>query len=90
MSNGNVKFELNKKGLIELLKSQPVLDHVNLVAETIAEQAGEGYVVEKAHPIKYTSIASVETGTFKARLDNSKNNTLEKAVSTTGCERRPR
>ena len=84
-----VKFVLNTKGLTELMQSPAMLARVDLVANTIAQRAGgEGYAVEKAHPITFTSIASVKTSTFKSRLDNSKNNTLEKAIGSTGCRRR--
>ena len=53
------------------------------VLNTVAYQAqcalGKGYEVEAAHPINFIAIASVRAKTRKAKLENNKDNTIEKA-----------
>ena len=78
----NVKFELNLSGLNALMKSAEMQNILDDAAAQIAGFAGDGYEAEKAHPIRYIGIASVRATTHKARLDNSTNNTLEKAVGS--------
>lgn len=79
MSSG-VKFVLNLPGLNELMKSAEMQSIVNQGAAAIAGAAGDGYEVEPAHPISFIAIASVYPATAKAKRDNSKNKTLEKAA----------
>lgn len=74
-----VDFKLNLKGLNELMKSAEMQNILNDAANQMADICGEGYEVEAAHPISFVAIAQVRAGDFKARLDNSKNNTLAKA-----------
>lgn len=76
----NLKFELNLPGLNELMKSPEMQQILDAAALKIADAAGEGYAIEAAHPIRFVSIASVLPGDFETALDNSKNNTLLKAV----------
>ena len=76
---GDSKFQFNLQGLNELMKSAEMQAILNDAANQMAAAAGEGYEVESAHPISFVAIASVKAATYEARLDNSKNNTLEKA-----------
>lgn len=76
----DVKFKLDLKGLNELMKSPEMQGVLNDAAQRIAGSAGDGYEVEAAHPIQFVAIASVRAATWKARKDNSENNTLEKAA----------
>lgn len=78
----NVKFKLNKPGLTEFFKGSAVSGLLNSAADQIAAIAGDGYEVERAHPITWVSIAAVHARTQKARQDNSDNNTLEKAAGS--------
>lgn len=71
-------FKLNLPGLNALMKSPEMQGILNAHAYALRSRAGDGYVVEPAHPIQFVAIASVRTGDFRSRLDNSKNNTLEK------------
>ena len=80
---GNYTFKLNLAGLNELMKSGPMQSIINQAAASMAASAGDGYEVEAAHPISFIAIGSVRATTFKARLDNSKNNTLLKAKGGT-------
>ena len=88
-----VDFKLNLSGLNELMKSAEMQAILNDAAGQIAVFANSnaspnikgaqgGYEVEPAHVIRFISIASVSTGNFPAMLDNSKHNTLEKAVGS--------
>lgn len=76
----DAKFKLNLSGLNELMKSAEMQAVLNSAAGQIANAAGDGYEVEAAHPISFVSIAAVHARSFKARRENSKNNTLLKAA----------
>lgn len=73
----SVKFELNKAGVKELLKSQPMVDVLKSYAGQVANRAGDGYDV---HVGPNRANVSVETVTDEAAQDNYDNNTLLKAV----------
>ena len=73
----NIKFELNRAGVRELMRSQEMQDVLAGYAGSIAARAGEGYDV---HIGPNRANVSVETVTDRARADNLENNTLEKAV----------
>lgn len=77
-----VKFELNLAGLNELMKSTEMAEVLNTAADQIAAKCGEGYEVERAHPISFVGIASVRADTIKAKVDNRKNNTILKAAGS--------
>ena len=88
-----VDFKLNLRGLNELMKSAEMQGVLNDAAGQIAtfananaspniKEARGGYEIEPAHPIQYVAVASVKAANFAARLDNSKHNTLEKAVGS--------
>ena len=75
-------FKLNLRGLNEVMKSPGMQSVLNQAAAQISAAAGDGYEVEPAHPISFVAIASVRTGDFKSRLDNSSNDTLLKAAGS--------
>lgn len=88
-----VDFRLNLSGLNELMKSSEMQNVLNDVASQIAvtananaspriKEAQGGYEVEPAHPIRFVAVASVSTGNFPAMLDNSRHNTLRKAMDS--------
>ena len=77
-----VKFELNLAGLNELMKSTEMAEVLNTAADQIAAKCGEGYEVERAHPISFVGIASVRADTIEAKIDNRKNNTILKAAGS--------
>lgn len=78
----NVKFKLNLPGLQEVMKSGEMQQIIDSAAGAIANAAGPGYDAESAHPIGFVAIASVYAGDFKAKLDNSRNKTLQKAAGS--------
>ena len=75
-----IRFKLNLPGLNELMKSGEMQALLNDAAGKIAAGAGEGYEVEAAHAINFVGIASVRAATWKAKKDNSENDTLYKAA----------
>jgi len=75
----NVRFVLDKQGLIALMKSGEMQSVLNMVAYQAQSALGKGYEVEAAHPINFIAIASVRAKTRKAKLENNKDNTIEKA-----------
>ena len=72
-------FKLNRAGVRELLKSQEMQDILKKHATTIKDRAGDGYE-QDIYIGKNRANAMVKAETFKARKDNSKNNTLLKGV----------
>ena len=89
----NVDFELNLSGLNELMKSaemQSILtdaanriaDIANASASPNIKGANEGYVAKGAKPLNFIAIAEVRAVNFAARLDNSRHNTLRKAMDS--------
>lgn len=77
-----IKFKFNLSGLNELMKSAEIQGVLNDAANQIAAQAGEGYEVEQAHPIRFVAISSVNASTWDAVRDNSENNTLQTAMGS--------
>lgn len=77
-----VKFELNKAGVRELLKSaemqQICMQHANATLQA-ALGSSDGYVAEtRNYPER--SGAAVRADTYEARKDNADNNTLLKSL----------
>ena len=72
-------FKLNRAGVRELLKSQEMQGILKEHATTIKNRAGDGYE-QDIHVGRNRANAMVRAETFKAKKDNSKNNTLLKAV----------
>lgn len=77
-----VKFELNKSGVRELLKSAEAqgecMKYAN-AAFSRASVSSDGYVVEpRNYPER--SGAAVRANTYEARKDNFDNNTLLKSL----------
>lgn len=80
---GKVRFELNKAGVRELLKSPQMAETCNSAAERVRAAAGTGYVVEsRNYPERAGAVVYADTG--EAKRDNYKNNTLLKALGGAG------
>ena len=74
-----VKFELNRAGVRELLKSQEMAGICLEYANNVCSRAGDGYEVT-TYAGKNRVNASVHAGTIQARRDNYENNALLKAL----------
>lgn len=73
------KFQLNRSGVRELLRSDELMAECSKYAKRIQSRCGDGYEMT-THVGKNRVNASVHAKTIKARKDNSKNNTLLKAM----------
>ena len=74
----NVYVKLNKKGVSELLKSPEAQSLVNDIAGLALGGLSDGYEMEVR--VTDRAVAVVYAATTKARIQNSKNNTILKAV----------
>lgn len=73
------EFKLNRTGVADLMKSRTMQSVLSEYAKRIKDRAGDGYE-QDIYVGKNRANAMVKAKTFKARKDNSKNNTLLKAV----------
>ena len=74
-----VKFELDKGGVRDLLRSQEALNVCKGYAEAARNRAGEGYEVT-TFVGRNRANASVHAETYEARKANYDNNTLLKSL----------
>lgn len=74
-----VKFELNREGVRELLRSSEAMNVCRGYADQIRSRAGDGYEVT-TFTGRNRANASVHAETYEARKDNYDNNTLLKAM----------
>lgn len=74
-----LRFELDTAGVRELLRSDEAMDICKGYADKAQAQLGEGYSVS-TYTGKNRVNASVKAETVKARIQNSRNNTILKAV----------
>ena len=81
MANKLLKFELNKKGVRELLKSQEMVDVLMSYADRVAENAGDGF---NSYIGRNRANVSVAASTPEAEKKNYKDNTLIKALGSAG------
>lgn len=73
------KFKLNRKGVRSLLRSPDMVRVLEDKAKTVKNKCGDGYGVSVYTGRNRVNV-SVQVQTPKAAKDNSKNNTLLKAV----------
>lgn len=72
------RFELNKSGVRELLKSSEMAEVIGEYTERVANNAGAGY----SHNVRTANraVGRVFAETSAAKRDNNENNTLLKAL----------
>lgn len=73
------KFELNRKGVADLMKSKGMQTVLSSEAKNIKSRAGAGYE-QDLHVGENRANARVWADNSQARKDNMKNNTLLKSV----------
>ena len=76
----NFKFQLNRAGVAELMKSSAMQEVLNEKASAIRSRCGDGYE-QDSYVGQNRANAMVTASSLKAKRDNLKNNTLLKAVS---------
>ena len=75
----DVKIVLDSAGIQSMLKSAEVAELIQEITAQVQRNAGDGY--ETSYQVgKKRYIGEVYAATYKARKDNSKNNTLLKAL----------
>ena len=74
----SIKFVLNRSGVREVLQSPEIAAVVKDYTNQVAGRAGTGY--EASFMTKNRAVGRVTAETRKAKKDNSKNNTLLKAL----------
>lgn len=81
-----VRIEINKKGVMELMKSAEVQSFLDEVGEAVAETASEkeGDYGHRTHVADRTAICNVYADSFAAKKRNYDNNELLKALGTCG------
>ena len=73
------KFELNRSGVRELLQSEQMQSILTEKATAIKNRCGDGYA-QDIRVGKNRANAMVYADGYKAKIDNSKNNTILKAI----------
>ncbi len=73
------KFTLNRAGVASLMKSAAMQEILKEKATSIRSRCGDGYT-QDVFVGKNRANATVSAETYEAKWDNSKNNTLLKAV----------
>jgi len=84
---GNVKFELNLPGLNELMKSPEMQNALLEAGQAVARSAGDDYAAE-VHTASWIAISNVYPDSKRAAHENYKDNTLLKALGSTGLPMR--
>lgn len=74
-----IKFKLNRKGVSELMKSTEMQEVLKEYATGIRNRCGDGYE-QDLYVGKNRANAMVSASTYQAKADNSRNNTILKAV----------
>lgn len=75
----NVRIKLDSAGIQSLLKSSEIGAVVDEITDTVKNRCGDGYETAN-RPGRRRYIGEVIAATYRARRDNSKNNTLLKAL----------
>lgn len=78
--NGNVRVVLNRSGVRQLLQSDEIASYLSQIANDTRERCGDGYEVESPYKGRNRVNVAIYPGSYKARLDNNKNNTLLKSL----------
>ena len=74
-----VRFERNRQGVRELLKSKEMMDVCSEYASSALNRLGDGYEMS-THTGKNRVNAEVRAESFAAKRENLKSNTILKAV----------
>ena len=74
----NVRVEMNYAGVRELLKSSEMKSVLDGYANSVMQQLDDGYEIE--HRTTDRAVVAIGAVTVKARVQNSRDNTLLKAL----------
>ncbi len=76
---GKVTFKVNYPGIGELLKSNEMRNVLAQYGDQVMSRLPSGYEMEESETTQRAKV-SIRASSVLARLDNSKNNTLLKAL----------
>lgn len=79
----SVHFELNLKGLNDLMKSDGMQKYLQDAASQVANSAGPGYSSD-VKTASYEAIGKIYPHDSESARDNSENNTLLKSLQAVG------
>lgn len=80
-----VAIKLNLPGINEIMKSSEMQSVIQRAGEIVAADAGEDYIAE-TRVINWICICNVYPNSAKAANDNFRNNSLLKALSSSGLK----
>lgn len=75
----NVKFELNREGVKELMQSKEMMAVCRQYADAAMSSLGSGYEVSEMVGKTRVNV-QIEAATFRARQENLQNNTILKSL----------
>lgn len=85
MSNNKVNVKLNLKGINEVMKSDPIVEHLREAGELVAQSAGEGFEVD-TEKLNWIGVCEVKAATPEALKKCYEENALVKALSSSGMK----
>lgn len=83
----DVDFELNINGLRELMKSSEMQSALESAGQAVASNAGRDYGT-RVHTASYVAICNVYPNSKEAATENYEENTLLKALGSSGLSMR--
>lgn len=81
-----VKIKLNMPGINAVMKSGGIKSMIKQAGEQVAAAAGDGYAAGEARDLNWICVVNVYPETKEAGHDNFKNNTLLKALNSSGLK----
>lgn len=75
----NVKVKLNRRGVVELMKSPGVVEDLHRRAQAIAAAAGSGHRIEEGETPNRARVAVI-TDTIPAMIREAKRQSLTRAI----------
>ena len=82
---GKVGIKLNMPGINAVMKGDGIQSVLKAAGDSVASSAGEGYAAE-VHTINWIAVCNVYPDSKEAAKDNYKNNSLLKALSSSGLK----
>jgi hypothetical protein len=82
---GKVGIKLNMPGINAVMKGDGIQSVLKAAGDSVASSAGEGYAAE-VRTINWIAVCNIYPDSKEAAKDNYKNNSLLKALSSSGLK----
>ena len=82
---GKVGIKLNMPGINAVMKGGGIQSVLKAAGDSVASSAGEGYAAE-VRTINWIAVCNIYPDSKQAAKDNYKNNSLLKALSSSGLK----